>query len=335
MYDSLPSIILRSSLEHTIPLYTSILFVLGAIIGSFLNMVIYRLPLMLEGLPHNYSLDELDKHTIQNPQSDKIINSKPLTLLYPRSHCIKCKKSIPFWLNIPILGYFLAKGKCVYCKTKFSISYPLIELTTGLLFVIAGYVALDVIQLLLFFIFISFMICIICIDFKTFLLPDQLTLPLLWIGFLFQLFADSANGKCAIKEAVIGAMLGYLILFSISWVFKLITKKDGMGHGDFKLLAAFGAWFTYFSIIPILLISSILGIVYFILAKITGKLKQHSMISGAHIPFGPFLAITGLILLLFPLPINILMYVSLIYLEGSSWLTVLMSPIDWLRGLIS
>lgn len=245
-----------------------VLLLLGLIIGSFLNVVIYRLPLMLED------------HKIK------------LNLFYPSSHCINCDHKIPIWGNIPLISYFILNGKCFYCKTKISIRYPLVELMTAILFTIAGYISNDIICLPAFLIFISFTICLISIDFTTFLLPDELTLTLLWLGLIFNLHGQIAG---SLYNAVLGAIIGYLFLWLVYWVFKLITKKEGMGYGDFKFLAAILAWLGYQGLVPVLLMSSMLGIVYYIVIRLNGK---YNKMETNYIPFGMSLGIAGLILVL-------------------------------------
>lgn len=255
-----------------------VLFFLGLIIGSFLNVVIYRLPLMLQ------------------------LEETKLNLFYPSSHCTNCKHSIPVWANIPLLSYFILNGKCGFCKTNISIRYPLVELVTSLLFILAGYFTSDVVILPAFLVFISFSICLIFIDFDTFLLPDELTLTLLWLGLLFNL-----HGAISITliNAVVGAVIGYILLWSIYWVFKLLTNRDGMGYGDFKFLAAILAWVGYQGLVPVLLISSMLGIVYYVIAKLSGKLIEGK---SGHIPFGPFLGLAGIVLVLGGQYINLDMF---------------------------
>ncbi len=265
-----------------------ILFVFGTIIGSFLNVVIYRLPLILKRKWHN------DCVMLLGESSCPLIQEQ-LSLIHPGSHCPKCRARVPLWANIPLLGYFLLNGKCFKCKLKISIRYPLIELMTAILFVIAGYLTSDTLVLPALLIFISFIICLSFIDYETFILPDELTLPLLWLGLIFNLHGAIAQ---SLANAVIGAIIGYLSLWSIFWLFKLVTKREGMGYGDFKLFAAILAWVGYRGLIPIALVASILGIVYFIVLHIIGKMHYKINITEMlqyQIPFGPFLGIASFI----------------------------------------
>jgi leader peptidase (prepilin peptidase)/N-methyltransferase len=212
-------------------------------------------------------------------------------LLHPHSHCPQCQAKVPAWTNIPILGYFLIRGKCVKCKQPVSLRYPLIELLTGILFMAVGLVLSEPWSILGGLIFVSVMLCLIMIDFDTFLLPDELTLALLWLGLLFNLHGSISG---ALHNSVIGAVVGYGFLWGIYWVFKLITHKEGMGYGDFKLLAALGAWLGWQNLVSVLLISSCLGIIYALFLRLSGRLAK-----GNPIPFGPFLGGAGIITLLF------------------------------------
>lgn len=264
-----------------------VLFVFGAIIGSFLNVVVYRLPIMLKHKWKDECIELLgDDCSINNEH----INSLELNLLYPGSHCPICKDKIPFWSNIPIFGYLLLRGKCHKCSGKISLRYPIIELLTGVLFVIAGHFYNEPVTLSASLVFTSFIIVMMLIDYDTRILPDELTLPLLWLGLLFNL-----NGQIAgsLQNAVIGAVVGYLSLWLIFWIFKFITKKDGMGYGDFKLLAAILAFCGYGAISPVILFASTSGILYFIIGKLAGKFSYDHQI-----PFGTFLGMGGLIMLL-------------------------------------
>jgi leader peptidase (prepilin peptidase)/N-methyltransferase len=265
-----------------------VLFGLGIILGSFLNVVIYRLPSMLKRKWQQQCSELLGVRC--NAETEEA----SLNLIYPSSHCPICKAKVPWWSNLPILGYFLLNGRCFKCKSMISIRYPLIELSTGLLFVAAGYLSNDTLILPGYLIFICFILCLIMIDFDTYLLPDELTLPLLWAGILFNLQGSIAG---SLINSLLGAVIGYLTLWLVFWLFKLITKREGMGYGDFKFLAAILAWLGYQALIPVLLIASSFGIMYFVLAKLTDKLVLHPQIKGQYVPFGPFLGIAGLILL--------------------------------------
>jgi leader peptidase (prepilin peptidase)/N-methyltransferase len=258
------------------------LFILGLCIGSFLNVVIYRLPLILA-----------IKWKKQAQEILEIADATPvatISLSFPASHCPKCKQSIPWWTNIPLIGYLILMGRCCACNCKISARYPIVELISALLFSAVGFVYTDIWQIMFACIFIAVLIALMGIDLDTFLLPDELTLPLVWIGLLVNL-----NGmfSSSLESSLFGAVIGYMSLWSIYWIFKLITGKDGMGYGDFKLLAAIGAWLGWQCLVNVLLFSSCLGIVYALTLKMLGKLD-----SGKAIPFGPFLGGGALVSLL-------------------------------------
>ena len=278
-----------TDLHNNLALLSVILFVLGIVIGSFLNVVIYRMPIMLQHKWHNDCVQLLsDECALPETKS-------PVNLVYPASHCPKCSVKIPAWANVPLIGYFILGGRCFNCKIKISRRYPLIELITGVLFVAAGYLTNDSFILLGFLIFLSFVICLIFIDYDTFFLPDELTLVLMWLGILFNLHGLIAP---SLESSVIGAALGYMLLWSIFWLFKLITKKEGMGYGDFKFLAAILAWVGYQGLIPITLAASVLGIIYFVGLRIAMLFKSNLSAPGLlnyQIPFGPFLGSASII----------------------------------------
>lgn len=254
---------------------------LGLIIGSFLNVVIYRLPLVLERDWKNQSRDFLG----MEPEP----NNHHISLAFPASHCPSCGVAIKPWHNIPVLSYLLLRGRCGSCSTKISVQYPLVELICGL---ITGVVVLHFgfTEKALFVALFSWaLICLTGIDFGHKLLPDNITLPLLWLGLLVNLDGTFVP----LGEAVIGAAAGYLSLWSVYWVFKWITGKEGMGHGDFKLLAALGAWMGWQFLPMIILLASLVGaIVGITLIATMGRDRQ------IPIAFGPYLAAAGWIALL-------------------------------------
>lgn len=262
-------------------IFISCSVMLGLLFGSFLNVVIYRLPKIMEREWHNNCLVLQDK---------EVPEQTPFTLSSPRSSCPKCNHSISALENIPIFSYLLLGGKCRDCKTKISIRYPLVEALTGALLGLIAYQFGYTYTTLFAWIFTLALITLTFIDFDTQLLPDDITLPLLWIGLLFNL----NGGFTDLKSAVIGAIIGYLILWSIYWIFKIVTKKEGMGYGDFKLLAAIGAWFGWQLIPGVILLSSVFGAVIGVaLIAFKGKSGQTA------IPFGPFLALSGIAALFF------------------------------------
>ena len=268
-------------LEQNSTLFIAISTVLGLMVGSFLNVVIHRLPKMMEQEWHNNCLEL---------QGKEIQNTKKYNLCHPRSACPHCGHQISALENIPIISYLLLKGRCKSCKAPISIRYPLIEALTGTLIGAIswkfGYSSIT----LMAWIFALALIALTFIDFDTQLLPDDITLPLLWLGILFNL----NGGFTDLKSAVIGAVAGYLVLWSIYWLFKLIRGKEGMGYGDFKLLAAIGAWFGWQLLPAVVLLSSTLGaIIGVALITLTKRGKDVPM------PFGPFLAIGGITALFF------------------------------------
>jgi leader peptidase (prepilin peptidase) / N-methyltransferase len=232
----------------------------------------------------------------QQPQPEAVEGSyQRFNLITPRSRCPNCNHQITARENIPVLSWLMLGGKCSGCKAPISARYPTIELITGLLGALAiaffGATWAGLGALILTWTLIA----LTCIDIDTQLLPDDMTLPLLWVGLLFNLFGVFAP----LKDAVIGAMLGYLILWSIYWLFKLITGKEGMGYGDFKLLAALGAWFGWQKIPAIILLSSAVGVVVGIGLMIAAKRGKE-----VPIPFGPYLAGAGFLTLYFSQPLG-------------------------------
>lgn len=261
------------------------LFILGISIGSFLNVVVYRLPIILQRSWRNQCIELLGAECQLEPDSSSF------NLIHPSSHCPKCKSHVPVWANVPLLGYLLVRGRCHNCKLTISARYPLVEFVTGIVFIAVGFTVSEPVDIIGGLVFASVLICLILIDYDTFLLPDELTLPLTWLGLLFNLNGNICGG---LSNAVIGAVVGYLILWIIYWLFKLITKKEGMGYGDFKLLAAIGAWLGWHNLLSVLILSSLSGIVYALIMRSSGRLKK-----GNPIPFGPFLGVAGLLTFLF------------------------------------
>lgn len=257
-------------------LFVSLSVVFGLLVGSFLNVVIHRMPIMMEREWHANCLEL---------QGKDIPESTQYNLVTPRSTCPKCQHQITALENIPVISYLFLRGKCSACKAPISIRYPIVEAMTGFLIGAVAFKFGYTHTTLFAWVYVFALITLTCIDFDTQLLPDDITLPLLWLGLLFNL----NNGFVSISSAVIGAMAGYLILWSIYWVFKLVTGKEGMGYGDFKLLAAIGAWFGWQLLPAVILLSSVIGAVIGI-AMIVLKNKDRQ----TAIPFGPFLALGGL-----------------------------------------
>jgi leader peptidase (prepilin peptidase) / N-methyltransferase len=261
------------------------LAVLGLCVGSFLNVVIHRMPLMLDA---QWKADaQAMLHPDASPAAEE---GAPLSLSRPASRCPKCGHQIRWFENIPLVSWLVLRGKCSACSTPISVRYPLIELATGGLFAACGIAFGDQPTTLLWCGFMAVLVAAAAIDWDTTLLPDDLTLPLLWAGLV-----AAALGWLPIplKESLWGAVAGYLSLWSVYWLFKLTTGKEGMGYGDFKLLAALGAWLGWSMILPVVLASSVIGAVIGIGMKLTGSLRE-----GVYIPFGPFLAGAGLVVAL-------------------------------------
>lgn len=253
--------------------------ILGLLVGSFLNVVIHRLPKMMEREWHSQCAELNNQTPALTP---------PYNLVVPRSACPHCGHAISAAENIPVLSYVFLRGKCAGCRVAISPRYPLVEAVSGMLsafaawhfgFGLAGIAAI---------LFIWALIALTCIDFDTQLLPDSITLPLLWLGLLLNL-----NGAfTTLENSVIGAAAGYLVLWSVYWMFKLVTGKDGMGFGDFKLLGAIGAWLGWSMLPLVILLSSAVGAVIGIALILFAKQGRNTAI-----PFGPYLAGGGLIAL--------------------------------------
>jgi leader peptidase (prepilin peptidase)/N-methyltransferase len=264
---------------------TAVVFCFGLVVGSFLNVVILRLPQQLKAQWRNDSevflgIAQEDKNEVQ-PATN--------TLLWPPSHCTNCGQQIKPWQNIPVISYLLLRGRCNNCSHAISLQYPFVELLTGfMLAVTVAYIG-DAINAIYAIIFTLCLIALAGIDVNEKLLPDQITLPLLWVG----LFANINGTFAPLPDAVTGAIAGYLSLWSLYWVFKLVTGKEGMGYGDFKLLAALGAWLGWQMLPLVILISSTFGAVFGLAAILLGGQGRN-----LQIPFGPFLAGAGWIALL-------------------------------------
>ncbi|WP_339616427.1 A24 family peptidase [uncultured Gilvimarinus sp.] len=265
-----------------IPLWFVYLFtgLFGLALGSFLNVLILRLPKMLEASWKAQCCELLEQPT---PTDEK------LGLAFPSSHCPTCKTSIQPWQNIPVISYLLLKGRCANCKTVISVRYPLIELATALLSMAVVFYFGVTWQSAAVLALTWALITLTVIDFDTQLLPDNITLPLMWLGLIVNYFGLVTD----LHSALWGAVFGYLSLWSVFWAFKLLTGKEGMGYGDFKLLAALGAWMGWQMLPLIIILSSLVGAVIGIgMIIVMGRDKN------IPIPFGPYLAIAGWIALL-------------------------------------
>jgi leader peptidase (prepilin peptidase)/N-methyltransferase len=298
-------------------LLNSSVLMLGLLIGSFLNVVAYRLPIMLQrewraNAEYVLNLENqtpsvaaeptitTDTVPFHNPISNELEHPSNLertfNLMWPGSQCPQCGQKILAWQNIPVLSFLLLKGRCFQCKTPISKRYPLVEAITGLLSLVVvmqlGWSFLTLAAL----VFTWSLWALTLIDYDHQLLPDSITLPLLWLGLLI----NTQGLLVPLNYAVWGAVGGYLSLWSVYWVFKLITGKEGMGYGDFKLLAALGAWMGWQALPTIILLSSFVGAVVGItLIFLQGRSKNQP------IPFGPYLAAAGWLYLLWGQELNI------------------------------
>ncbi|WP_148863395.1 prepilin peptidase [Marinobacter fonticola] len=253
-------------------------------IGSFLNVVILRLPRMMEQDWRCQCEEFLELPDKQRKPSQKI------TLSSPNSTCPKCNHEIKPWENIPVVSYLFLRGKCSACKTPISARYPIIEASTAILSVFTVYLLGATPEALWALLLVWALIALTVIDFDTQLLPDSITLPLLWLGLILNYFGMLTD----FASAFWGAVFGYLSLWSVYWLFKLVTGKEGMGHGDFKLLGALGAWLGWQMLPAVILLSSVVGAVIGLsLIAFKGHGRE------VPIPFGPYLAIAGLLALWF------------------------------------
>jgi leader peptidase (prepilin peptidase) / N-methyltransferase len=255
--------------------------VFGLLVGSFLNVVIYRLPKMMERQWRMEAADILE----QEPKPEPVFN-----LVVPRSRCPHCGHQIQWFENIPVLSFIFLRGKCSKCGTPIGVRYPIVELASSALVVFCVWRFGLTATAGVWSVFCLILLAAALIDWDTTLLPDDLMYPLLWAGLLAA--ALGWNPAVPLPQAVWGATLGYLSLWSVYWAFKLITGKEGMGYGDFKLFAALGAWFGAWALIPLILMASVVGAVIGIGLKVFGGLRE-----GGYMPFGPFLAGAGLVAL--------------------------------------
>lgn len=253
----------------------------GLLIGSFLSVVISRLPLMLNTQWAAQCREFLNQPEQKTPR---------FNLALPRSHCPKCKTLICWWQNIPLLSYVILRGRCAHCQIPIPVFYPLLEISTAILSIwVVSHFGLNW-QMVCALIFTYALITMTCIDWQTQLLPDELTLGLLWIGLLISTRAVFVSPE----EAIIGAFIGYAVLWLLAQIYTLLRKQEGMGYGDLKLLAALGAWTGILNLLNILLISSLLGLIVGLLFLLRKKIT-----SNQPLPFGPYLAIAGWLSLLY------------------------------------
>ncbi|MDM0024968.1 prepilin peptidase [Variovorax saccharolyticus] len=259
--------------------------VLGLLVGSFLNVVIYRLPKMLE---RQWAAECA---SLADAPGEPAAPAEPFNLMVPHSRCQHCGHAIRWYENVPVLSYLFLRGKCSSCGSRISPRYPLVELATGLLFAWCVWRMPGQFGGLVWCGFAAALLSLALIDWDTTLLPDDITLPLLWAGLLASIAGFTA---VPLASAVWGAVAGYMSLWGIYWLFKLTTGKEGMGYGDFKLFAAFGAWFGWQALVPIILMASVIGVVVGIALKFSSGLRE-----GGYVPFGPFLAGAGFTAMIF------------------------------------
>lgn len=251
-------------------------FVLGLLVGSFLNVVILRLP---PRLVHGWKRDA--REILELPTVDE---PAPPGLVRKGSHCPHCKHPLAVHDNIPLISWLLLRGRCRYCETRISIQYPIVELLSAVLSAVVMWKFGPTWPALAALCFTWVLIAAAGIDLRTQLLPDQLTLPLLWLGLLLALIPLFVDARAAVE----GAVIGYLALWCVYWIFKWLTGKEGMGYGDFKLLGALGAWMGPLALLPIVLLSSLIGAIIGVIA-----LRMRNQDHSTPIPFGPFLAAAG------------------------------------------
>jgi leader peptidase (prepilin peptidase)/N-methyltransferase len=256
--------------------------VFGLLVGSFLNVVIYRLPKMLE----QQWAAECAEAAGKEPPAAEVFN-----LVRPRSRCRQCGHIIRWYENVPVVSYLVLRGKCSDCGTPIGLRYPLVELATAALFAFCVRRWGITPEGAAWCLFSAAIVALALIDWDTTLLPDDITLPLMWAGLIV---AALRWTPLPLTQSLWGAIAGYLSLWLVYWGFKLATGKEGMGYGDFKLFAALGAWFGWQALVPIILMASVIGAVTGIAMKFSSGLRE-----GGYIPFGPFLAGAGLTAMIF------------------------------------
>jgi leader peptidase (prepilin peptidase) / N-methyltransferase len=263
------------------PLGLAIAGLLGLVIGSFLNVVIYRLPKMME----RQWADECAHLQGQAAAAGPVFN-----LMQPPSHCPTCASPVTWRHNLPVLSYLWLRGRCAACGQAMGLRYPLVELLTAALFAAVYWQQGATLGALAWSGFVAALVALAFIDWDTTLLPDDITLPLLWAGLVWSAWH---GGSPTLHDALWGAVGGYLSLWSVYWAFKLLTGKEGMGHGDFKLFAALGAWLGWQALIPLILLASVGGALLGLVLRHRGGLRE-----GGYLPFGPFLSGAGVAVML-------------------------------------
>jgi leader peptidase (prepilin peptidase) / N-methyltransferase len=278
-------------LSASTPLFIGVVFVLGLLVGSFLNVVIHRVPVMLERAWRREALALDGKTPAEEP---------PYDLIRPRSACPGCNAPITAVQNIPVLSWLVLKGRCASCRKTISARYPLVEIFTALLSAVVAWQFGATWTTAAALVLTWSLIALAFIDIDTQLLPDNMTLPLLWLGLLVALVlpAEGARLPVDLRASVIGAIAGYLSLWSVYQLFKLVTGKEGMGYGDFKLLAALGAWLGWQMLLPIIICAAGVGALVGIASIVLGQRAR-----GVPMAFGPYLAASGWLMLVFGEPL--------------------------------
>ncbi len=274
-------------------LYLGTCLVLGLMVGSFLNVVIYRLPLMLQRQWREQCAELQTEPRAAPPAA--VSASEPFNLMVPRSACPSCKAPITAWQNIPLVSWLLLRGRCARCRTPISARYPLVELLTGLLSAAVAWRFGFGTAALWGLVITWFLVALAVIDIDHQLLPDDLTQPLLWLGLAASLWSSPLGPELPIdtRSSLIGAIAGYGSLWSVYHLFRLITRKEGMGYGDFKLLAALGAWLGWQMVLPVVLVASCVGaIAGLLMLSLRGQQRT------TPIAFGPFLAGAGWVVMM-------------------------------------
>ena len=270
---------LASALVSNPTLFLGFVALLGLLVGSFINVIVYRLPIMLE-------------RAWQSSELPNELPTEAFNLAVPRSHCPSCAQQLSASENVPVVSFLFLRGRCRHCKSRISARYPLVEIAGSVASILVAMTFGFTASTLAFLAFAWFLLALSLIDLDHHLLPDDLTLPLLWLGLLVSAFNLGLPGV-SLFDAVIGAAAGYITLWSLFWAFLLGTGKEGLGYGDFKLLAALGAWLGWQAILPVLLLASLAGAAIGLILIVFGGRER-----SAPLPFGPFLAAAGFVMLI-------------------------------------
>ena len=270
---------LASALVSSPTLFLGFVALLGLLVGSFISVIVYRLPIMLE-------------RAWQSSELPNELPTEAFNLAVPRSHCPSCAQQLSASENVPVVSFLFLRGRCRHCKSRISARYPLVEIAASVASILVAMTFGFTASTLAFLAFAWFLLALSLIDLDHHLLPDDLTLPLLWLGLLVSAFNLGLPGV-SLFDAVIGAAAGYITLWSLFWAFLLVTGKEGLGYGDFKLLAALGAWLGWQAILPVLLLASLAGAAIGLILIVFGGRER-----SAPLPFGPFLAAAGFVMLI-------------------------------------